>query len=427
MIELTADRSSGSPQRLFRSLRALAWLITLIATSACAPLARFDAAGALAGAQVTTRVDSREAVYYLEQFLPGQVGGSEVAARVDLALSEHGREPTDRVQLEALADTLSPDAAMLHLVASLYDEPDNRRLQDDFQGFVGALTSSPQSEIIATLAPYTRYRVVFIPGYAYRSNPVNGADFGRQRTLLRELGFEPTLVETEELGLVDVNAKIVAAAIRAEAAEHDNLILVSASKGGAEVAAALSELGDEPAVGRVKAWISVGGLLRGSPYADRYLRGIKRWFANFMLRRRGQPPEILEDLSTVVRRPAFDALSLPSSVLMLHYVGAPLSGQVPDETRGRYRLLRRLGPNDGLTLLADELTENGLVVTEVGLDHYFRAEDIDLRTVALMYAVFTELDRREQFRVGRRTSRCAPGVHDRAACSGLTTTRVVVR
>jgi hypothetical protein len=402
MTEPSADRISGSPQPHLRSLRALAWLITLVATSACAPLARFDAAGALAGTQVSTRVDSREAVYYLEEFLPGQASGSEMAARVDAALSEHGRAPTDREQLEALADTLSPDVATLHLVASLYDEPENRRLQDDFQRFVGALTSSPQSEIIATLAPYTRYRVVFIPGYAYRSNPANGADFSRQRTLLRELGFEPTLVETEELGLVDVNTEIVATAIRAEAAEHDNLILVSASKGGAEVAAALSELGDERAIDNVKAWISVGGLLRGSPYADRYLRGIKRWFANFMLRRRGQPPGILEDLSTVVRRPAFDALTLPSSVLMLHYVGAPLSGQIPDETRGRYRLLRRLGPNDGLTLLADELTEKGLVVTEVGLDHYFRADDIDLRTVALMYSVFAELDRRQRVEVAVR-------------------------
>jgi len=59
--------------------------------------------------------------------------------------------------------------------------------------------------------------------------------------------------------------------------------------------------------------------------------------------------------------------------------------------------MRRLGPNDGLTLLADELTEQGLVVTEVGLDHYFRAPDIDLRTVALTYAVLDELEQRAHY------------------------------
>jgi len=35
------------------------------------------------------------------------------------------------------------------------------------------------------------------------------------------------------------------------------------------------------------------------------------------------------------------------------------------------------------------------VVTEIGLDHYFRAPDIDIRTVALTYAIFEELARRE--------------------------------
>jgi hypothetical protein len=324
---LTASAFGGDGlrvQSLLRVGRLFGWLLALAATSACAPLARFDAIGQLAGERVMTKVDSREAVYYLERYLPGRDGTTELGARLEAALSEHGGVPTDRERLEALADELSPDVATMQWVSSLYDVPENRRLQDDFQGFVRSLTTSPRTEIVARLAPYTRYRVVFIPGYSYRSNPANGADFGRQRTLLRALGFDPVLVETEELGLVETNAELVTAALRAEAAQHDNLIVVSASKGGAEAAEALSRLRQEPAIDRVKAWISVGGLLRGSPYADRYLRGIKRWFATFMLRRRGQPPEILENLSTVVRRPAFDALTLPSDVLMLHYVGAPL-------------------------------------------------------------------------------------------------------
>jgi hypothetical protein len=49
---------------------------------------------------------------------------------------------------------------------------------------------------------------------------------------------------------------------------------------------------------------------------------------------------------------------------MLQYVGAPLTGHIGEETRSRYRILRRLGPNDGLTLLADELIAGGFVVTE---------------------------------------------------------------
>ncbi len=194
--------------------------------------------------------------------------------------------------------------------------------------------------------------------------------------------------------MVEVNADIVARELRALASQHGQIVIVSTSKGGPEVAMALDALRGDAQASSIKAWISVGGLLRGSPYADRYMGGIKGWLAQIMLRRRGQPPGILENLSTVARRPVFEQLSLPSDVLMLQYVGAPLSGHIGEETRSRYRILRRLGPNDALTLLADELIAGGFVVTEVGLDHYFRAPDIDIRTVALTYAVLDELERR---------------------------------
>jgi hypothetical protein len=283
----------------------------------------------------------------------------------------------------------------MYFASKLYQDPDNRRLQDTFLRFVDELKTSPRDEIVADLERFRGYQIVFVPGYAYRSNPANGADFRRQRELLAELGFDPILIETEELGTVEVNAGIVTRALRELALEHDKIVLVSASKGGAELALVLASLASEPAIDHIDGWISVGGLLRGSPYADRYAHGIKRWLARIMLERRGQPPGMIENLSTLERRPAFEALDLPSGVLMLHYVGAPLSGHVRDETRGRYEILRRLGPNDGLTLLSDELTRDGLVVTEIGLDHYFRAPDIDVRTVALTYAIFEELARRE--------------------------------
>lgn len=367
----------------------------LLSLCACAPLARYEASGELAGQPVMTRVDSRAAAYYLESYLPGRSDDPELAARLDEALAGGGPSPRDRLGLQALTRELSTDVATMYFVTRLYAEPDNRHMQDSYHEFLDELMSEPREDIVAKLEPFRDYQIVFVPGYAYRSNPANGADFSRQRALLSELGFDPVLIETEELGSVAGNAEIVTQALRDLAAQHDKLILVSASKGGAETAMALDVLRTEPASDRIKGWISVGGLLRGSPYADRYLRGIKRWFARFMLRRQGQPPDILDDLSTVTRRPVFDALTLPSDVLLLHYVGAPLSGNVRDETQGRYRVMRRLGPNDGLTLLADELTERGLVVTEVGLDHYFRAPDIDLRTVALTYAVLDELARRE--------------------------------
>jgi hypothetical protein len=54
------------------------------------------------------------------------------------------------------------------------------------------------------------------------------------------------------------------------------------------------------------------------------------------------------------------------SLLVLDYVGAPLSGQVAADVEGRRKTLARFGPNDGLTLLADEVLNSGRVVFEIG-------------------------------------------------------------
>jgi hypothetical protein len=94
------------------------------------------------------------------------------------------------------------------------------------------------------------------------------------------------------------------------------------------------------------------------------------------------PPDMLVDLSTWVRRPAFDRLRIPRSILTVQYVGAPLSGQLVKPTSRRYQALRAQGPNDGLTLLSDELIEGGIAITDIGLDHYFRDPVIDLKSAA---------------------------------------------
>src|SRR4029078_11294894 len=116
------------------------------------------------------------------------------------------------------------------------------------------------------------------------------------------------------------------------------------------------------------------------------------FFAKLGLAFNGLSPIVLDDLSTDVRRPAFDSLRLPLGLLTVQYVGAPLSGHLSKRSRHRYELVRSQGPNDGLTLLSDELIEGGVVVTAVGLDHYFRDPEIDLKTVALAYLVLERLE-----------------------------------
>ena len=357
--------------------------------AACAAPARIPAAGTIAGQRVSTTVDAPIARDYLERYLGGDRTDLALVEAVEGGGAEGPADPRDREALGRLARRYSTDLATLYFVARLYEQPDNRRAQDLFRASVDRLFRGERP------GPADRdYLVAFVPGYAYRRDPTTGADFARQRVVLEAAGFRTLLIETEELASVEHNAGLVATRLSMLAEREARIIVVSASKGGPETALALGEgLGPE-AAGRVKAWVSVGGLLRGSPYADRYLDWPRRWLAALALAWEGLPRSLVRDMSTVERAPALARLRLPAHLVTLQYVGAPLSGQVPPWSRGRYCVLSAHGPNDGLTLLADELLPGGLVVTDLGLDHYYQDSAIDLKTLALLHTVLDALRRR---------------------------------
>lgn len=375
----------------------VALLLSLVAcASACAASTRFHTAGRLAGQSIETMVDSAAAAYYVQRYLNGDRSDAALDRLIDGALRTCRADPYDRKAMECLGRRVSTDFATIDFVARLYDRPPNRRAQDEFREIVERLGASGPPDAVAPPEAFQSYLIAFVPGYAYKKNRTTGADFAAQRAILNAKGFRTVLVETDELGSVEGNAAIVADRLDGLAEREERIIVVSASKGGPEVAHALGEGLSEDTVRRVKAWISVGGLLRGSPYADRFLTWPRWWLATIGLAFSGLPSSVLSDLSTGVRRPAFDRLHLPPGILTLQYVGAPLSGQVPKSTRRRYDALGPQGPNDGLTLLSDELVAGGVVVTDVGLDHYFRDPAIEIKTVALMYVVLEQLERREE-------------------------------
>jgi hypothetical protein len=350
--------------------------------------------GSLAGQDIQTTVDAQLAAYYLEHYLSGHRSNPVYDALLDAELGALSVDPSDHEALRRLSQRFSTDLATIYFVARLYNSPDNRRAQETFHAYLKRLKGSQASAVPRIDNVYRSYLMAFVPGYAYKKDLTTGADFARQREIMARQGFQTVLVETDELGRVEENARIVADAIDRMTRQHDNIILVSASKGGPETALALSERLSEEARRHVRAWISVGGLLRGSPYADWALRWPRRWFAKIAFAFQGLRPNVIENLSTEVRRPAFARLQIPADVLTLQYVGVPLSGHISKAARGRYEALRELGPNDGLTLLADELLPGGIVVTDVGFDHYYRDPAIDLKTVALAFVVFEELERR---------------------------------
>jgi hypothetical protein len=53
--------------------------------------------------------------------------------------------------------------------------------------------------------------------------------------------------------------------------------------------------------------------------------------------------------------------------------------------------MRDLGPNDGLTMLVDQLLPGGLAIVEPDVDHYFDHPDRELRSLALLEVLLKRL------------------------------------
>jgi hypothetical protein len=143
----------------------------------------------------------------------------------------------------------------------------------------------------------------------------------------------------------------------------------------------------------VAAWISVGGLLGGTVLADQAERWPMSWLAKLAFLFKGIDARAIPGMTTVSSRRRMTELRFLKSLLVLDYIGAPLSGQIAADVKGRWKTLARFGPNDGLTLLADEVLNSGRVVFEIGQDHYYRDPEINLKALALACLVLEQLSK----------------------------------
>jgi hypothetical protein len=106
------------------------------------------------------------------------------------------------------------------------------------------------------------------------------------------------------------------------------LIVISASKSGAEVALALTKLG--PARTRhVAAWINAVGALQGTPMVDDKLLPDLEFLVGKV------NPAGGESMATIPSRRRFALFNIPPTVLVVNYFGIP--------TIGRFRFLAAKG------------------------------------------------------------------------------------
>lgn len=367
-------------------------LAGLLSLSACAGL---PVRGSVGGQTIETRVDSEVARYYLASYLAGRRGDPALDERIDRVYRSVNGEIPDRAELKRLSEEFSLDFAALYLADRITGAPLNRRFWNAFDQARAYIRKALPENRVRLPAAAAKYEVVFVPGYLYARVAATGADFAVPREALKQVGLAYYFVEVDEDGAVEANADLVAAAVLDRAKTGRRLILISASKSGPEVALALSKLGAAE-TRHVAAWINAVGSLQGTPLADEQLL-----------------PELenlvgevdvagMESLTTARSRQRFDALRVPKHVLVVNYLGIPVTGSVSSLAGLGFGYLQSYGPNDGITLLSDSIFPGSVTVAELGSDHFLIGVEMDVTTVALTTTIIRWLEEQEPKRSARR-------------------------
>jgi hypothetical protein len=399
------SRSDSSPptgrrDRVPQTLgRALALSLCALLLAGCAErVETIPARGAVADFQVETTVDSPIARYYLERQLSERPAEPELEQQVESASVRIADGVPGHQELASKSQDFSTDLATLFLIDTLAEVPENSRLQAVFEEHLERVRGMAGEGITALRACTDALDlpvVWFVPGWFYETYPGTGARFDQQRALLERLGVEHRLVPLIENGTIETNAAILAEELRTLDAARDEVMLVSASKGGPEVSHAIGHLLAPEETRPVQAWINVGGMLRGTVLADWGTTWPISWLTPlyFAFVERRDPGDSVPSMTTERAEERLALETIPDHVMIINFLGVPLSGHITEPAEFGYNRMRPGGPNDGLTYILDKLAHGGRAIVQIGLDHYYRDPELDLKTVALALTVSTGMGR----------------------------------
>ena len=291
----------------------------------------------------------------------------------------------DQERLRKLGREVSVDFAALAFARAVGADAGSRAVQAAFERFLQAGLERSAAALRRPRAfPYT---VLFAPSWLYRSHPETGSDFARQRRLLDRLGIPNRLITSGESDSVEDNAAAIAAAVRASRRDNGSVMLVSASKSGAEAALALSRLLTPEETTGVAAWVNIVGALHGTPLADAALRPPASWMARTICWINGWNWAGLASMATEPSRRRLEGARLPEAITVVNVIAVPVSGSVGATVYGGYRVLLSDGPNDGVVLLANTVWPSGVNLVALGADHLFNRSREDAYILALLRAV----------------------------------------
>jgi len=239
---------------------------------------------------------------------------------------------------------------------------------------VAALLASYHASLVGESArPVPRGRLAIVPGAFYREYPDTGADGRIIRDEAARLGWTTALVPLRSTGHTRENARLLCDWLLEQSSA--DIVLISLSKGGADLKAALARPEAREAFARVSAWINLGGIVDGSPMADWVCArpAVRLWYRAVCRLARYD----FDAFAALQRGSAGSVdmpLNVPSHIDVVNVAGVPLRRHLSSPRARRWhRRLAAWGPNDSVTLLSDVCRWPGRVLPIWGTDHYLQA------------------------------------------------------
>ena len=210
-----------------------------------------------------------------------------------------------------------------------------------------------------------------VPGAFHREHRGTGADGARIVRVARSLGCAAEVIPLPGFGRLADNARVIREWLAARRGRR--VTLVSLSKGGADVRAALASPDAAEVFAGVCAWVSLSGIVRGTALVE-WLRArpLRWWAVRAHLWWRGHPRGALDELARRSEASIAPWPALPPGLRVVHVYGVPLERHLAHPWAGKaHRRLSGLGPNDGGgVLLGDVGHLPGVVCPVWGADHY---------------------------------------------------------
>jgi hypothetical protein len=304
----------------------------------------------------------------------GKLGGSESALR------QRAADWNDYPSLESLTE-----AALRHIsrvegidfaTAVLFDRFQKCPRHTQFIRRIDTLLEPQQNGRTKIDA-----KIIIVPGALYVERPELGGDGKIVRQVAESFGYETDLIPISSCGSIRKNASLIRDWFIKR--REERMIIVSLSKGSADLKFALAAPDAEQLFTNVVAWVNVCGPLNGSRIADWVLSNPLRSLfcrTQFLLQRRDFQflTELRHDNGTLLNC----SLRLPPSLKILNLIGFPLRQQITTRfSRFCHRTLAAWGPNDGTTSLSDIAHWPGDIYPVWGADHYFKPEALAKRLI----------------------------------------------